>query len=94
MSSSSAGTSGLSILGTVEGGCGRLKLGVSLVSLLQNLLGFIASQTLLSCELEGLEAGMSGACLHLSITVSLPFIAKRLQHQAFDPKKGIYQGLA
>ena len=46
----------LSILGTVEGGCGRLKLGVGFVSLLQNLLGFIAGQALFSGELEGLEA--------------------------------------
>ena len=46
----------LSVLGAVEGGCGRLELGVGLVSLFQDLLGFIAGQALLSCELEGLEA--------------------------------------
>jgi hypothetical protein len=40
----------------VEGGCGRLELGVGFVSFLQNLLGFIAGQALLSGELEGLEA--------------------------------------
>ena len=70
MSSFTAGLSGLSVLGTVEGGCGRLELGVGFVRLSQNLLGFIAGQTLLGCELEGLEAGMSGACLHLFITDS------------------------
>ena len=52
---SSAGLGGLSALATVEGGCGRLELGVCLISLPQNLLGFISAQTLLSCELEGLE---------------------------------------
>jgi len=56
MSSFPEGLSGLSVLGTVEGSCGRLKLGVGLVSLLQNLLGFIAGQALFSGELEGLEA--------------------------------------
>ena len=52
----SAGLRGLSVLGTVEGGCGRLKLGVGLVSLLQDLLGFIAAQALLRGELKGFEA--------------------------------------
>ena len=47
---------GLSVLGAVEGGCGRLELGVGLVCLPQDLLGFIAGQALFSCELEGLEA--------------------------------------
>ena len=70
MSSSAAGLRCLSVLGAVEGGCGRLELGVGLVSLLQNLLSFIASQALLSCELEGLKAGMGSACLHLFITNS------------------------
>ena len=46
----------LSVLGAVEGGCGRLELGVGLVCLSQDLLGFIAGQALLSGELEGLEA--------------------------------------
>ena len=64
------GQRGLSVLGAVEGGCRRLELGVGFVSFLQNLLGFIAGQALLSGELEGLEAGMGGACLHLSITSS------------------------
>ena len=62
--------SGLSVLGAVEGGCGRLELGVGPVSLLQDLLSFITGQALLSCELEGLEAGMGCACLHLFITDS------------------------
>ena len=70
MSWPAAGLSGLSVLGTVEGGCGRLELGVGLVSLPQDLLSFIAGQALLSGELEGLEARMSRACLHLSITDS------------------------
>ena len=56
MCSSSSGLSGLSVLGTVVGGCGRLELGVSLVSLPQDLLSFIAGQALFSGELEGLEA--------------------------------------
>ena len=56
MYSSAAGLRCLSVLGAVEGGCGRLELGVGLVSLFQDLLGFIAGQALLSCELEGLEA--------------------------------------
>ena len=68
MTSPDAGLSGLSVLGAVERRCGRLELGVGLVSFFQNLLGFVSGQALLSCELEGLEAGMSGACLHLSIT--------------------------
>ena len=55
MSSFAPGLRGLSVLGTVEGGCGRLKLGVGLVSLLQNLLGLVASQALFRCELKGLE---------------------------------------
>ena len=46
----------LSVLGAVEGGCGRLELGVSFVCLPQDLLSFIAGQALLSSELEGLEA--------------------------------------
>ena len=70
MSSSSVGLSGLSAFGTVEGGCRRLELGVGLVGFLQNLLGFITGQALLSCELEGLETGMGSACLHLFITNS------------------------
>ena len=70
MSSSAAGLSCLSVLGAVKGGCGRLELGVGLVSLFKDLLGFIAGQALLGCELEGLEAGMSCACLHLFITDS------------------------
>ena len=55
MSSPSAGFSGLSVLRTVEGGCGRLELGVGLVGFPQNLLGFITGQAFLSGELEGLE---------------------------------------
>ena len=70
MCSSSLGLSGLSVLGAVEGGCGRLELGVGLVSLPQDLLSFIAGQALLSGKLEGLEAGMGRACLHLFITDS------------------------
>ena len=46
----------LSVLGAVEGSCGRLELGVGLVGLPQDLLSFIAGQALLSGELEGLEA--------------------------------------
>ena len=46
----------LSVLGAVEGGCGRLELGVGLVCLPQDLLSFIAGQALFSGELEGLEA--------------------------------------
>ena len=46
----------LSVLGAVEGGCGRLELGVGLVCLSQDLLSFIAGQALFSGELEGLEA--------------------------------------
>ena len=56
MSSTAAGLRCLSVLGAVEGGCGRFELGVSLVCLPQNLLSFIAGQALLSGELEGLEA--------------------------------------
>lgn len=56
MSSSLAGLRGLSVLGTVKGGCGRLELGVGFVCLPQDLLSFIAGQALLSSELEGLEA--------------------------------------
>ena len=59
-----------SVLLTVEGGCRRLELGVGLVGFLQNLLGFITGQALLSCELEGLETRMGCACLHLFITNS------------------------
>ena len=70
MYSSAAGLRCLSVLGAVEGGCGRLELGVGLVCLLQDLLSFIAGQALLSSELEGLEARMGGACLHLFITDS------------------------
>ena len=70
MSSSAAGLRCLSVLGAVEGGCGRLELGVGLVCLPQDLLSFIAGQALLSGELEGLETGMGGACLHLFITDS------------------------
>ena len=70
MSLSSVGMSGLSALGTVEGGCRRLELGVGLVGFLKNLLGFNTGQALLSCELEGLETRMGGACLHLFITDS------------------------
>ena len=55
MSSTSVGWSGLSVLGAVEGGCGRLELGVSLVCLPQNFLSFIAGQAFLSGKLEGLE---------------------------------------
>ncbi len=54
----------------MEGCCGGLKLGVGLASLPQNLLGFIAGQTLLCSELEGLEARMGSACLHHLITDS------------------------
>ena len=61
---------GLSVLGTVEWGSRRFELGVGLVSFPQNLLGFITGQALLSCELEGLETRMGGACLHLFITDS------------------------
>ena len=50
------GQRGLSVLGAVEGGCGRLELGVGLVCLPQDLLSFIAGQALFSGELEGLEA--------------------------------------
>ena len=46
----------LSVLGAVEGGCGRLELGVGLVCLPQDLLSFISGQALFSGELEGLEA--------------------------------------
>ena len=60
----------MSVLGAVEWGCGRLELGVGLVSLLQDFLSFFAGQAFLSSELEGLEAGMGRACLHLFITVS------------------------
>ena len=56
ISLSATGLSSLSVLGAVEGGCGRLELGVGLVSLSQDLLSFIAGETLLSSELEGLEA--------------------------------------
>ena len=70
MCSYGSGLSGLSVLGTVEGRCGRLELGVGLVSLLQDPLSFIAGQALLSGELQGLEAGMGRACLHLFITNS------------------------
>ena len=70
MCSSSSGLSGLSVLGAVVGGCGRLELGVSLVSLPQDLLSFIAGQALLGGELKRLEAGMGRACLHLFITDS------------------------
>ena len=42
----------LSVLGAVEGGCGRLELGVGLVCLPQDLLSFIAGQALFSGELE------------------------------------------
>ena len=70
MSSSAAGLRCLSVLGAVEGGCGRLELGVGLVCLSQDLLSFIAGQALLSGELEGLEARMGGACLHYFITDS------------------------
>ena len=59
-----------SVLGTVEGGRRRLELGVGLVGFLQNLLGFITGQALLSCELEGFETRMGCACLHLFITNS------------------------
>ena len=59
-----------SVLLTVEGGCRRLELGVGFVGFLQNLLGFITGQAFLSCELEGLETRMGGACLHLFITDS------------------------
>ena len=65
-----SGLSGLSVLGAVEGSSGGLELGVGLVSLLQDLLSFIAGEALLSSELEGLEAGMGSACLHLFITNS------------------------
>ena len=56
MYSSAAGLRCLSVLGAVEGGCGRLELGVGLVCLPQDLLSFIAGQALFSGELEGLEA--------------------------------------
>ena len=56
MSSPAAGLRYLSILGAVEGSCGRLELGVCLVCLPQDLLSFIAGQALFSGELEGLEA--------------------------------------
>ena len=56
MSSSAAGLRCLSVLWAVEGGCGRLELGVGLVCLSQDLLSFIAGQALFSGELEGLEA--------------------------------------
>ena len=70
MSSSSVGLSGLSALGTVEGGCRRLELGVGLVGFPQNLLGFITGKAFLGCELERLETRMGCACLHLFITSS------------------------
>ncbi|MDA9699860.1 hypothetical protein N9U74_01680 [Synechococcus sp. AH-736-M02] len=56
MPSPAAGLRCLSVLGAVEGGCGRLELGVGLVCLPQDLLSFIAGQARLSGELEGLEA--------------------------------------
>ena len=56
MSSSYAELSDPSGIGTVERSCGRLKLGVGLVGLLQNLLSFIAAETFLCGKLEGLEA--------------------------------------
>ena len=56
MYASAAGLRGLSVLGAVEGGGGRLELGVCLVCLLQDLLSFIAGQALFSGELESLEA--------------------------------------
>ena len=70
MCSSCSGLSGLSVLGAVEGSCGRLELGVGLVGFFKNLLGFNTGQTLLSCELKGFETRMGGACLHLFITDS------------------------
>ena len=66
----SAEMSGLSVLGTVEWGSRRFELRVGLVGFPQNFLGFITGQTFLSCELEGLETRMGGACLHLFITDS------------------------
>lgn len=56
MSSSAVGLRCLSVHGAVEGGCGRLELGVGLVCLSQDLLSFSAGQALFSGELEGLEA--------------------------------------
>ena len=56
ISSSATGLRCLSVLGAVEGGCGRLELGVGFVCLPQDLLSFIAGQALFSGELEGLEA--------------------------------------
>ena len=79
----------LSVVGTVEGGSGRLELGVGLVSFFQDLLSFISGQAFLSCELEGLESGMSGACLHLSITCSLLLPQNTCNIKCFSGKRGI-----
>ena len=54
----------------MEGCCRRLELGVGFISLPEDLLRFIAAETFLSSKLKGLELGVGGTRLHLSITNS------------------------
>ena len=54
----------------MEGCCRRLELGVSFISLPEDLLRFIAAETFLGSQLQGLELGVGGTRLHLSITNS------------------------
>ena len=50
-------------------GCGRrLELGMGFVSLPEDLLRFIAAETLFSSQLQGFELGVGSTRLHLFIT--------------------------